>query len=85
MNRSKKTEGERRRGWQRMRWFNSIADSMELNLSTGQEVMEDREAWRAAVHAVTKIRKHSAAERQQQESGQEGGSEAGTQNSIGRA
>ena len=67
-----------------MRWFNSITNSMELNLSTGQEIMEDREAWRAAVHEVTKIRKDSAAERQQQDSGQEGESEAGTQNSTGQ-
>lgn len=49
----RKTEGKRRRGRQRMRWLSSIADSMELNWSTGQEIVEDREAWWAAVHAVT--------------------------------
>ena len=36
-----------------MRWLSSIADSMELNWSTGQEIVEDREAWWAAVHEVT--------------------------------
>ena len=39
------TEGERRRGWQRMRWLDSITDSLVTNLSKLQEIVEDREAW----------------------------------------
>ena len=50
-----KTEGKRRRGQQRMRWLDSIADSMDMNLSKLQEIVKDRGAWRAAVHGVTKI------------------------------
>ena len=49
-----KTEGRRRRGWQRMRWLDSITDSMDMNLSTLQGIVEDREAWSAAVHGVAK-------------------------------
>ena len=48
-----KIEGRRRRGWQRIRWFDSITDSMDMDLSKLQETVEDREAWRAAVHEVT--------------------------------
>ena len=49
-----KTEGRRRRGWQRMRWLNSITDSVDMSLSKPQEILKDREAWCAAVHGVTK-------------------------------
>ena len=47
------TEGKRRTGWQRMRWFDNIIDLMDMNLSKLQEIVKDREAWRAAVHGVT--------------------------------
>ena len=50
----RKAEGKRRRGWQKMRWLDSITDSIDMSLSKLQEIVKDGDAWHAAVHGVTK-------------------------------
>ena len=50
-----KIEGKRRKGWQRIRWLDKMADSMGMNLSKLWEVVKDRGAWHAAVHGVHRV------------------------------
>ena len=50
-----KIEGKRRRGWQRMRWLDSITNSMDMHLSNLQEIVEDRRAWGDAVHGIANV------------------------------
>ena len=49
-----KIEGKRRKGWQRMTWLDNTTNSMDMNLSTLWEIVEDRGAWNVTVHGVTK-------------------------------
>ena len=49
-----KMEGKRRRGWQRMKWLDGITDLMAMSMSKLWEIVKDREAWHATVHAVAK-------------------------------
>ena len=49
-----KTEGRRRRGQQRIRWLDSITNSVDMNVSKFWEIVKDRKAWRAAVHGIAK-------------------------------
>ena len=62
-----KIEGRRQRGWQRMKWFDSITDSMDMNLSKLWEIVEDRGACYATVHGTTELNTHDLATEQQKQ------------------
>ena len=59
-----KIEGRRRRGWQRMRQFESIIDSTDMSLNKFWEMVKDREAWHAAIHGLQKVRHDLPSEKQ---------------------
>ena len=59
------TEGKRRRGMQRMRWLESIADSMDMNLSKLWEKVKDRDVWLATVHGIARLGHDSVTEQEQ--------------------
>ena len=61
-----KIEGRRRRGWQRMKWLDSITDSTDMNLSKFWEIVKNRATWCAAVHGVPKSWHELVTEKQQQ-------------------
>ena len=61
-----KIEGQKRRGQERMKWLDSITDSIDVNLSKLQDIVKDRGAWNAASHGVTRIEHDLANEQQQQ-------------------
>ena len=58
-----KIEGKRRKGWQRMRWLDSMADSMDMNLRKLWEVVKDRGAWHAAVPGIHRVGQNSVTEK----------------------
>ena len=51
-----KIEGKRRRGWQRIRWLDSIIDSVDMNFNKHQDIAKDKEAWHAIVHGIAKCK-----------------------------
>ena len=62
-----KTEGKRRREQHRVRWLDSITDSMGMNLSKLRETVKDKEAWWATVHGIAKVRHNLVTKQQQQQ------------------